>query len=41
MTAEVEQGHRADLLAGTEGGDEAVGEVGLCRSLCSGFWRDR
>jgi hypothetical protein len=29
MTAEVEQGHLADRLAGTLGSDEAVGEIGL------------
>ena len=37
MTAEVEQGHLADLLAGTEGGDEAVGEIGLAGRFVPGF----
>ena len=36
MTAEVEQGHLADLLAGTEGGDEAVGEIGLAGRFVPG-----
>jgi len=36
MTAEVEQGHLADLLAGTQRGDEAVGEIGLAGRLVSG-----
>ena len=36
MTAEVEQGHLADLLAGTKRGDEAVGEIGLAGRFVPG-----
>ena len=36
MTAVVKHGHLADLLAGTEGGDEAVGKIGLAGRFISG-----
>jgi hypothetical protein len=36
MTAEVEQGHLADLLAGPVGRGEAVGETGLASRLVPG-----
>ena len=41
MTAEVDQGLLADLIAGTEGGgDEAVGEIGLAGRFVPGVWRN-
>ena len=39
MAAEVEQGDLADLLAGPQRGDEAVGEIGLVGRLVPGLAR--